>query len=155
MIIGIDPGNELTAFALIENDYSIIKADKVPNEEFLTSLGSLASEVDCVAIESIQSYGMAVGRSVFETCYMIGRIIQTARYNCLHYELYPRPKIARSLVGTQSKVNDAAVRQALLLRFGGDKKGEPMFPLKGGGSDKRSAYAVAVYHLDGATLGGW
>lgn len=155
MIIGIDPGNEQTAFALIRNDYSIIAADKVGNEEFLTTFRDLTSGVDCVAIESIQSYGMTVGRSVFETCYMIGRIIQTAKHNNLPYKLYPRPKVARSLVGTQSKTNDASVRQALLLRFGGDKKGEPIFPLKGGGSDKRSAYAVAVYHLDGAILGGW
>ena len=46
------------------------------------------------------------------------------------------------------------MRAALLTRFGGDKKGEPLELLKGS-TDKRSAFAVAVYHLDGAKLGEW
>jgi hypothetical protein len=34
-----------------------------------------------------------------------------------------------------------------MTRFGGDKKGEPLHLLKGN-SDKRSAFAIAVYHAD-------
>jgi len=154
-VIGIDPGNEQTAYAIVSPDYSILEADKVENEMFISMLNVLPYTIDCIAIEAIKSYGMNVGRTVFETCYMIGRIMQVCENRGLDYSLYPRPKIARSLVGSKSKINDAAVRQALLLRFGGDRKGEPMFPLKGGGSDKRSAYATAVYHLDGAVMGGW
>jgi len=154
-IIGIDPGNEKTAYAIVKPDYSIQEADKIDNEAFIRLLSDTQDWILHASIEAIQSYGMAVGRSVFETCYMIGEIARTCKNREIPFSLYPRPKIARSLVGSQSKTNDAAVRQALLLRFGGDKKDEPMFTLKGGGSDKRSAYAAAVYHLDGAILGGW
>jgi hypothetical protein len=45
------------------------------------------------------------------------------------------------------KVKDSLIRQALLTRFGNDKKGGPLHLLKGN-SDKRSAYAIAVYHAD-------
>jgi hypothetical protein len=136
----------------VDADYKIIDAGKDPNRR--VNEHAYNYEVDAVCIETIQSYGMAVGRTVFETCIWIGRFQQTALNGCGIVHLYARPAIFRAVTG-QSKGGDAALRQALLTRFGGDKKGEPMNVLKGGGSDKRSAFAVAVYHLDGAKLGEW
>ena len=89
---------------------------------------------------------MAVGRSVFDTCFFIGELIRTCKDAGIPFTLYPRPEYTRRICGV-GKVNDAVLRQALLLRFGGDRKGEPLFALKGC-TDKRSAFAVAVYHLD-------
>ena len=143
--IGIDPGSTESAFALVDGDYNVLGADKVNNEELFYRLCVEGQEC-CFAIESIQSYGMAVGRSVFDTCYMIGRIQQFAEDNGIPWTLYPRPEYARAIAGV-GKVTDSVLRQSLLLRFGGDKKGEPLAQLKGN-TDKRSAYAVAVYHLD-------
>jgi hypothetical protein len=143
MIIGIDPGSEETAYAVIDENYNVIEADKLNNEIVLQFD---LSTYDAVVIESIQSYGMAVGRTVFETCYMIGMLIQRATDDGSEPVLYPRPEYAKAIAGV-NKVNDSILRQALLLRFGGDKKGEPMNKLKGN-SDKRSAFAVAAYHLD-------
>ena len=143
-IIGIDPGSAETAYTIIDHDYNILASDKLPNSMLMVLLTQM--EVSEVAIESIQSYGMAVGREVFDTCFMIGRLQQKLEDMGKPVTLYPRPEYTRRLCGV-GKVNDAILRQALLLRFGGDKKGEPLFLLKGA-SDKRSAFAVAVYHLD-------
>lgn len=152
-ILGIDPGNEGSAYAIVNDKYEILSADKVSNDELLEVVDMM--DYNAISLESIQSYGMPVGRTTFETCFMIGRIIQMASDRNKLCLLYPRPKIAQGIIGQGGKYNDATMRQALLIRFGGDKKGEPLNVLKGGGSDKRSAFATAVYHLDGARLGGW
>lgn len=145
MILGIDPGSEETAYALINDFADVLKANKVPNKDFRAMLRLMPYKVH-VVIESIQSYGMTVGKEVFQTCYEIGRILEICERNHLPVSLYPRPEYAKAICGVQ-KVNDAVLRQSLLLRFGGDRKGEPLHLLKGN-SDKRSAFAVAAYHLD-------
>jgi len=147
-IIGIDPGPEETAYAVIDEDYGILAANKVSNESMAGWLKNCpyALGKSELAVESIQSYGMPVGRTVFETAYMIGRIQQIAEDSGCNCTLYPRPEYAKSICGV-GKINDSVIRQSLLLRFGGDKKGEPLYLLKGN-SDKRSAFAVAAYHLD-------
>jgi hypothetical protein len=153
LILGIDPGHEHSAAVLVRPDYTIEHAEKMHNVELLNALREGVPRADTVAIECLQSYGMSVGREVFETAYWIGRFWQVCEDKGITVYLYPRPKITRALIGTSG--GDAALRAALLQRFGGDKKGEPLNCLKGDGSDKRSAYAVAVYHLDGAKLGAW
>ena len=77
---------------------------------------------------------------------MIGRLQQRIHALGGTFALIPRPEYTRRICGV-GKVNDAILRQALLLRFGGDKRGEPLNLLKGC-TDKRSAFAVAVYKLD-------
>lgn len=144
LVLGIDPGPVETAFALVDASYRVIRADKVPTDAVLEAIRT--SPPGVVAIESIQSYGMAVGQSVFQTCYAIGRIQQRCKDHGVPFAMYPRPEYARRICGV-GKISDAIVRQALCLRFGGDAKGEPLNLLKGN-SDKRSAFAVAVYHLD-------
>jgi hypothetical protein len=151
MILGIDPGHEQSAAVLVHDDYGIEWASKMDNALLLATLNPY--HVEAVALECLQSYGMPVGRETFETAYWIGRYWQAFEAKLVPVHLYPRPKIVRAITGSQC--GDAALRAALLQRFGGDKKGEPLYPLKGQGSDKRSAYAVAVYHLDGAKLGAW
>ena len=143
-ILGIDPGPKESAYCLVTEDYWICSAEKISNDVLIYKTNRLL--FDNAAIESLQSFGMPVGREVFETAYMIGRIQQKLADLSRVYDLYPRQEYAHSICGT-GKISDAILRQALLLRFGGDKKGEPLHQLKGS-SDLRSAYAVAVYHLD-------
>lgn len=147
-IIGIDPGNEETAYAVMAEDYTVIEADKQANDQFLdyTLPALIRSGINTVVVEGIQSYGMAVGKSVFETCYIVGECRRVAKIEGAESFIYARPEYARALVGGM-KVKDSTVRQALMTRFGGDKKGEPLYLLKGN-SDKRSAFAIAVYHAD-------
>jgi Holliday junction resolvasome RuvABC endonuclease subunit len=148
-VLGIDPGPAESAYALVSSRFEVLSAGKVGNDELASLLR--ASPPAHVAIESIQSYGMPVGRSTFDTCFMIGRVIQVCRDRGIPCTLYPRPEYTRRICGV-GKVNDAVLRQALLLRFGGDRKGEPLHALKGS-TDKRSAFAVAVYHIDGKSVG--
>lgn len=145
--VGIDPGPTHSAYAVVFSDYSVIEAAKVENDELLGILhyGSAADPSVTVVIESIVSYGQPVGKETFETCYWIGEFRRQLKDDGLDYALIPRQEYVNSICGC--KGNDTILRQALLLRFGGDKKGEPLNCLKGS-SDLRSAYALAVYWLD-------
>jgi len=176
-ILGLDPGPVETAYCLIDEGYTVQVAGKTETALILKAL--TVSPPDQVVIESIQSYGMIVGRAVFDTCYTIGRILQTCDNMGIEWTLYPRPEYTRRICGV-GKINDSILRRALEMRFGGygeaksdevipdgepgagvykggARKGqprrrevripEPLFYLAGN-SDKRSAFAVAVYHLD-------
>jgi Holliday junction resolvasome RuvABC endonuclease subunit len=145
MYLGIDPGSSQTAYALVDSDYQVIDADKVDNRNMREFLRNVPVDTE-VVIEGIQAYGMAVGRSVFDTCYEIGRLMEICELRSIVYRIYNRPEYAKAICGVM-KVNDSILRQALILRFGGDKKGEPLYKLKGN-SDKRSAFAIACYHMD-------
>lgn len=145
-IIGIDPGSAETTFAVIGDNYEVLDAGKILNHDMRAMLRNPPAGQHFVAIEGIQAYGMAVGREVFDTCYQIGMLMECCEHAGLPFIVYNRPEYTRAICGV-GKVNDAVLRQALLLRFGGDKKGEPLFLLKGN-SDKRSAFAIAAYHLD-------
>ena len=60
-IIGIDPGSEETAFALMDGEYTVLEAAKVPNDEFLDCvLPCMLDGGKELAVESIQSYGIEI-----------------------------------------------------------------------------------------------
>jgi len=151
-IMGVDPGTTETGYVVIDEGYAILEAGKIPNEELIAIIKNDLPSPDYVALESIGSYGMAVGREVFQTCFFIGEVIRTCKDSGTPFTLYARQEYTRRICGV-GKINDAVLRQALLLRFGGDRKGEPLHLLRGN-SDKRSAFAVAVYHLDVLNSGG-
>ena len=82
MILAYDPGNEYTAYCLIDDNRRPIEFGKVLNEDALRYLYGRFDEetkLESVVIEMVASYGMAVGRSVFETCVMIGRLTEAAK----------------------------------------------------------------------------
>lgn len=89
MILAIDPGNIESGIVVIrERDLKPLVAEKITNEELLDNLLMDRYErleeteyISHVAIEMIASYGMAVGKSVFETCVWIGRFIQALENN--------------------------------------------------------------------------
>lgn len=148
LVMGIDPGPTHSAYAVVQEDYSIVRACKLPNDEVREDLRSLfdRGEVGHVAIEGIVCYGRPVGRETFETAYMVGEIQGMCRVADVPYTIYARPEYANAIAGC-GKVTDAILYQALRLRFGGANKGEPLYALKGE-SDLRSAFAIAVYSLD-------
>lgn len=119
-ILGIDPGNEQSALVHLENGVILGKAylynDDVPGV-------IRAFHVDLVAIERIASYGMPVGREVFETCFWTGRFWQTAVDMGFKVDLIERLKVKQHLCH-DSRAKDGNIRQALIDRFGppGTKK---------------------------------
>ncbi len=149
--IGIDPGPTTTALLTLDGNAVTDKAI-LPNADALQWLRDALMRQECdVAIEFVQSYGHAVGREVFETCLWCGRFAQVAEDAGAKVWLYSRTKVKAYVTGLP-RAKDADVRLALMLRCGGAKKGQPLYGVK---SHLWAALAVAVYHTDGAKLGGW
>ena len=155
--VGIDPGPTETAVVWFDS-----KTDKIvcrylgPNEEvrgLLTANSTLDASYNC---EMIASYGMAVGKSVFETCLFIGELKEFCKsllFNPLN--LIYRKDIKMAFCGT-CRAKDKNIRQYLIDRFpasGGGKipqigtKAKPG-PLFGISQDLWSALAVSVYAAD-------
>lgn len=149
MILAIDPGNIESAYCLIdEKTYKPVEFGKVKNEELIEYMDNLTKKPE-LAIEMIASYGMPVGKEVFDTCVWIGRFIQ--EYDGHWYDaeinyIY-RKEVKMNLCGSM-KAKDSNIRQALIDRFGpvGTKKNQGWF--YGFKADIWSAYAVGTTYLD-------
>lgn len=147
MIIAIDPGNIKSAYALMDtSSYAPVLADIVPNESM--PWGELmARPVKAVVIEMIASYGMPVGREVFDTCIWIGRFSLLAEQAGLPVHYLPRIKVKQNICH-DSRAKDGNIRQALIDRFGvvGTKKNPGWF--YGFKADMWAAYAVGTTFID-------
>lgn len=145
-IIAIDPANERSAFVMIDTvNYEPLFFDKVYNDEMLMILEDRT--YDKLVIEMVASYGMAVGKTIFETCVWIGRFIQKAEERNIPYEFIYRKDVKINLCGSM-KAKDTNIRQALIDRFGvvGTKNDKGYF--YGFKSDIWSSYAVGCTYLD-------
>ena len=152
-LLGIDPGNEQSAWALIDDRHKPLDYGKAPNGHVLDMLACLNSD-HVVAIEMVASYGMPVGREVFETCVWVGRFWEALnRRHELTPTLVYRRDVKLALCGS-ARAKDANVRQALVDRFApgaaNHGKGTRAAPgwFYGFHSDIWQAYAVATTHLD-------
>jgi len=143
--IGIDPGNKETAIVVLM-DSCIISHLYLSNDIAITTLAYTSelypdAEIYC---EMIASYGMPVGKSVFDTCLMIGRIIQVLP----QVKLVTRNAVKNEICHS-SKAKDSNIRQALIDIYGhpGTKKNPgATFGISG---DKWAALAVATAARNG------
>lgn len=105
---------------------------------------------DLIAIEMVQSYGMTVGRSTFETALNVGRFMQTILYRNpnVPVKLYGRPTIKGQIGGK----TDAEIRASLRIRYGEAKKGEKLEGVK---KDIWQALALAVALEENPKLREW
>lgn len=125
---------------------------KVDNDLFVDALRrrdiAPTVQVDEMAIEMIASYGMPVGREVFETCLWIGRFIEAWGGP---YTLVYRRDVKLHLCG-QARAKDGNVRQAIIDRFGGKQSAignkKTPGPLYGVSGDVWQALAVAITFAD-------
>lgn len=148
-VLAIDPGPEQSGWCLYDGQ-RVIDSGVAANRDVLGRLPEMPS--DSLAIEMIASYGMAVGREVFETCVWIGEFRNEWRHSGGgEARLIYRKDVKLHLCGT-SKAKDTNIRQALLDMFprtGGGKtpqigtKAQPG-PLYGVSSHAWAALAVAV-----------
>lgn len=116
-ILALDPGNTQTGYAVLEMpEFRLIKFGKTDNTSLLTLVANsdVLYDVDAVAIEMVASYGMAVGREVFETCVWIGRFHQAADHPNTHY-VYRKDE--KQILCGSLKAKDANIRQALIDRY--------------------------------------
>lgn len=155
-VLAIDPGDKQSAY-IVYGGGRPSAFGKLDNHDLLERLEEHAAALPYhtpLVIEMIASYGMPVGREVFETCVWIGRFIQ--RWPFVHHLVYRRD-VKLHLCGS-ARAKDTNIRQSLLDRFGGksvavgDKK-QPGF-LYGVKSDVWSALALAVTFADGQALPG-
>jgi hypothetical protein len=145
MILAIDPGNIESAYCYIDENYKPIQFGKVDNEELLKIIAE--NKHNELAIEMVASYGMAVGKTVFDTCVWSGRYIQKHLENHNEYNEIYRKEEKINLCQSM-KAKDGNIRQALIDRFGvvGTKKNQGWF--YGFSGDIWSAYAVGITYKD-------
>lgn len=157
-IIAIDPGNTESAYVLMDSDYTFGPgaAGKVENAYILAVIshtGRAGAGETVVVIEMVASYGMAVGKDVFDTCVWIGRFTQAAIAAGCRVEYIYRIEEKQRLCH-DSRAKDTNIRQALIDRFAttdrkngkGTKKNPDVF--YGFRADMWSAFAVGVTWLD-------
>lgn len=116
VILAIDPGNTQTGYAVIEMpEFRLVEFGKIDNEMMLDRIvRSDLPPADALAIEMVASYGMAVGREVFETCVWIGRFHQAADHPNTHY-VYRKEE--KEILCGSLRAKDANIRQALIDRY--------------------------------------
>ena len=146
MLLAIDPGTTHSGWVFFA-DGKPLDCGVAENHEVFNLLRYHARGT--VAIEMIASYGMAVGKEVFETCVWIGRFTQAAGAD--RVRLIYRKDVKLHLCASP-RAKDANIRQALIDRYGGKadaigtvKKPGPLYGVK---SHAWAALAVAVTALE-------
>lgn len=153
-LLAIDPGNEQSAFVVLDVETCVpVAFGKEFNEELASRLASLVSRVDHVVIEMVASYGMPVGKEVFETCVQIGRFMEIAHAGGIDAERLYRLDVKLHLCH-DSRAKDSNVRQALVDRFapaasnhGKGSKADPSV-FYGFARDTWAAMAIGVCFAD-------
>lgn len=155
-IIAIDPGDIESGFCVygydIKSNLKILEVGIEKNENILSFLQTNGCDNKILSIEMIASYGMPVGKEVFDTCVWIGRYIQAWGFK---YNLIYRREIKMHFCNSM-KAKDTNIIQALVDRFGnvnkhgkyskGTKKDPGFF--YGFSDDMWSAFALAAYQKD-------
>lgn len=156
MIVAIDPGPEESAWVLCDDEARrseyVVDFKKASNEKVLGDLEAIEKSYlkPTLVIEMIASYGMPVGKEVFETCCWIGRFQQHwKQLSGLEAFRTTRSEVKMELCERTQGVNDAVIRRRLIDLFGPGKskaigKKKNPGPLYGVSGDVWAALAVAV-----------
>lgn len=151
-VLAVDPGPEQSAWVLFDGARVLAHAIE-PNADLLRRLPHVGvSEfdsrmVDGVVFEQIESFGMAVGREVFETVFWTGRFYQATNARVARMT---RKAVKMNLCQSM-RAKDANIRAALIDRFGGSQaigRKAARGPLYGVRADEWSALAIAVTWCD-------
>lgn len=152
IVLSIDPGN-------VDSAYCFIDSDSLKPESFEKTGNALVRAVvdsgcyDVLVIERVASYGMAVGKDVFQTCEWIGRFTEAGERaeKPIHY-IYRRDE--KLHICGDSRAKDANIKQALVERFarhdfkqGKGTKARPDF-FYGFKADVWQAYATGLVYIE-------
>lgn len=148
-ILALDPGTTQTGWVVLYGG-RVIDGGVESNHDMLARVGTyhlwaqtLRRPAAELAIEMIASYGMAVGREVFETCVWIGRF-QQAWHSPEAVRLVYRKDVKLHLCGTP-RAKDPNVRQALI----------DLFPATGGGKTPQIGTKAQPGPLYGVSSHAW
>lgn len=128
VIIGIDPGPVEQACVMFDVDKNRVIKTRTFHSNDLESLGEWCYQYH-VAIEWIESFGMAVGQEIFRTVFQIGRMQQQLG----GVRLIPRRDVKLTLCNS-ARAKDPNIRQALIDALGpvGTKKNPgPLYGVAG------------------------
>lgn len=157
-ILAIDPGTIQSAWCLYDGT-RVVQCDIQENKVVLAKLRDGLPNCP-VFIEMIASYGMPVGREVFETVVWIGRFFEALESQCNTPKLTYRMEVKMHLCNS-ARAKDANIRQSIIDRFpatgggktpqiGTTKQPGPLFGVRG---DIWAALAVAIYNHDKILVG--
>lgn len=137
-ILGIDTGTTETGWAIYcTSTHSITDMGIAENNEMLNIISQ--KDYDVASLEMVASYGMAVGKTTFETVYWIGRFAERAEALKKPVKRYYKKLDINPAICFKSNAKDAHIRRAIL----------DMFPKDGGGKEP----SVGTKNKPGALYG--
>lgn len=142
-ILAIDPGQSQSSWVLYETrEKRVCHSGTAENRLVVDTLHRPGP--DWVVIEMVASYGMPVGREVFDTCVWIGRFIEARTMTKPHgLSLLYRKDVKLHLCGSP-RANDGTIRKALMDKLGPKGTKKKPGPLYGIKNDQWQALALAV-----------
>ena len=144
MLIAIDPGTTHSAYVIYDHP-DVVEKGILLNEELADKLWNRDPDGVKLYVEMVASYGMPVGRTVFETCVWIGRFIGAYIGD---WEYVYRKDVKMHLCNSV-KAKDGNIRQAIMDLYGSERsvaigtKNSPG-PLYGVSKDVWAALGVAI-----------
>ena len=138
-IFAIDPGPIQSAYVFWgfgEKDHP--RQGNRQNEDLMTIIWD--TNFDQLVLEMVQSFGMSVGKEIFETVFWIGRFFQTAKGAA--NRIY-RKEVKSYLCGSM-KAKDGNIRQALIELIGPQGTKKAKGPTYGVKADEWQALGVAI-----------
>jgi len=141
LILAIDPGTTESGWVLFDGER--VHSSAVENNEAMLERVRHWQSGVTLAIEMVASYGMPVGREVFETCVWIGRF-QQAWHSPDQVRLVYRKDVKLHLCGSP-RAKDPNVRQALI----------DLFPATGGGKCPQIGVKAKPGPLFGVSTHAW
>lgn len=120
LVIGIDPGTKQSAYVAWDGRW-IQEIGTEPNPQVAKYLRDVAQRTGrdtCVVFESVEPYGMPVGRETFETIFWTGRFFQIARDTIGPRQVSRLPRRAvKKYLNLKPGSGDKQVRAALIQRY--------------------------------------
>ena len=170
-ILAIDPGTTQSAYCVLQPDYSIIAAAKVPNDDLhaLIARGGMDEMViECMEPRFLggqKTAGQMIGAETYETCIWNGRYMEQAmQLGMPVHRVYRSEERSRLIPSKRNKLPplpagagqtaDAQIRASLIQRFAKHDKKNGKGTTKcrdtfyGFAKDMWNAFAVGVVYLD-------
>ena len=145
-LLAVDPGTDQSSW-VVWDGARVLTFGTDANEDLLISLEgqegmtSPFDDIQYMAVEMIASYGMPVGREVFETCVWIGKFLHA--WKPRSYRQIFRREVKLELCGSP-RAKDANVRRAILDRVGPQGTKKNPGPTYGFKKDEWAALGVAL-----------
>ena len=145
-ILAIDPGPIDSAFVVYENKKILLKGIE-ENPLLLMRLRNapfspILQDVSLIVIETPMSYGMKVGRDVFECCVAVGRFMEACLFGAPVHRLGRKQVVLQLCHSARAK--DGDVTRACIERVGPKGKKASPGPTYGVAYDEWAALGVAV-----------